>query len=109
MRQPTHDFHVNPFEAIGTEEIGSPDKSSPVLAYQAVFAKNVFVAKAHSYCNKTCVNLSTPKLSDEESGCLNTCLGKYSLAQILFVGEKMKLKKTMDEIKLNGGDIYARV
>ena len=109
MRQPNHDFHVNPHVAIGTQEIGQPSMSAPLVAHSQVFTKNLFVSKAHTFCSKGCVDLSSGKMSEAEANCLDSCLNKYSMANSMLAAERKTFNQTLADIRLNGGDIYQNI
>ena len=109
MRQPVHDFHVDPHAAIGTFHIGEPSKSSPIMANHSVFMSNAIVSKTHAFCGKKCLNLSAAKLDDNEKVCFNTCLTKYDNAVNLLSAQRSAFNNTIAEIKLNGGDQYERI
>ena len=109
MRQPTHDFHVDPHKQVGTFTIGAPNPNGPIMAFHSTWVHNAIVSKSHAFCGKTCMNLSTPTLDKGEEQCLDQCLTKYGNALELLNNERSTFSATLKDIELNGGDIYARI
>ena len=104
MRQDTNDYRVNPFEHARIEFIGDSSADYKQSVHHQLFVKNKINSKALNFCQKACP--ATNGWTKEQEECANTCVNKFKTALTLFKNENNAFIKTMEDVGLNGGDIY---
>ena len=78
MRQPGNEFKIDPFQAIGSEEIPALAMSGAFQADHQHWATNTAIVRQHKFCANICVNFKgLGGLQKIEQSCLDTCFSKY--------------------------------
>ena len=107
MRQPTTEFHQDPFKIFKVTPVDDPDNTPQNQAYIAQFGKNMILKKSYNFCSAKCIDLSVGgKMADAEQSCMQQCVNKYYDSMKLYGQEFTSYNNTLAQIKLNGGDVY---
>ena len=80
MRQPTHDFHLDPFKTFASTLVATPEMTSQLQSHISMYAKNSLATKSHKFCTVSCVDLGQSSFQQEEVNCMSQCISKYSTA-----------------------------
>ena len=108
MRQIGDDLRQDPREPQVIVEAAQPDMSDPVnQAVLTQFMRNKFAEMSHKYCSVG-LNLGMAKYTEAEQQRFETCLSKYGQAFNIYKEEQNVYFNTINEIKSQQGDIYAK-
>lgn len=108
MRQPGNEFKIDPFKAIGTEEMPAPVLSGQFAKDHAHWVSNTSIARQHKFCATLCVNFKAAGgLGKDEQACMDTCFSKFGAAFSAFQEEKQHYLSSLADVALRGEDRYA--
>ena len=107
MRGTGDDFRVDPFAQPKARQVGLPAQTPMLIAHQKAYLFNKLTLASHSYCSKQCLTLDSASADDGEQKCFSSCLSQYSASMNMLLDQTDKFKKSLADIRLNGGDIYA--